>query len=144
MKFKHLILVLNAVLLSAGFANGQSSVDSTNSSVKSQTKQSTVFTVVDKMPEFPGGDDSLLKFINMNTTYPDSAKAEGITGRVYVTFVIDESGKVTDAKILRGLGYGCDEEVLRVMSIMPLWSSGMQNGKAVKVQYNLPFVFSLR
>ena len=72
------------------------------------------------------------------------ARENEIQGNVYVTFLVDKDGKVKDAKILRGIGGGCDEEALRVVSHMPDWKPGKQNGRAVMVQYNLPVKFTLR
>ena len=95
------------------------------------------------MPVFPGGEGALNKYLITNLKYPDAALKQKIQGKVYVAFVVDYTGKVTDAKILRGIGGGCDEEALRVMRSMPAWIPGKQNGKAVNVQFNLPVVFSI-
>ncbi len=103
-----------------------------------------IFTIVEKMPTFPGGEKELFKYLGKSIKYPAMAKDAGISGVVYVTFVIDKSGAVKDAKVLRGIGGGCDEEALRVVKKMPKWSPGKQRGKAVKVQYNLPIRFTLK
>jgi protein TonB len=104
-----------------------------------------IFTVVEEMPQFPGGGEAaLLKYLGQNIKYPPLARENGIDGNVYVTFLVDKDGKVKDAKILRGIGGGCDEEALRVVSHMPDWKPGKQNGRAVMVQYNLPVKFTLR
>jgi TonB family protein len=102
-----------------------------------------VFMVVEKMPEYPGGDKEMFEFIASNIEYPAQAKKKGIQGRVYVTFVIEQDGRVSDVRILRGIGGGCDEEALRVVKAMPKWSPGIQKGKPVRVQYNLPLSFKL-
>jgi TonB family protein len=102
-----------------------------------------VLMVVEKMPEYPGGDKEMYKFIASNIEYPAKAKKKGIQGRVYVTFVIERDGTVSDVRILRGIGGGCDEEAIRVVKAMPKWSPGMQKGKLVRVQYNLPISFKL-
>jgi protein TonB len=103
-----------------------------------------VFTVVEEMPSFPGGDEELLKYIQKNIKYPAIARENNITGRVYITFVVDKDGKVKDAKVLRGIGGGCDEEALRVVRTLPDWKPGRQNGRNVSVQYNLPVNFNLK
>lgn len=103
-----------------------------------------VFTVVEEMPAFPGGEEKLLQFMGNNIKYPSIAKENGITGRVYVTFVVGKDGKVRDAKIARGIGGGCDEEALRVVRSMPDWKPGRQNGRDVQVQFTLPVNFNLK
>ncbi|MDD5570480.1 MAG: TonB family protein [Bacteroidales bacterium] len=103
-----------------------------------------VFTIVEEMPAYPGGDEARIKFLQDNIKYPQMAKESSIQGKVYITFVVDENGRVIDVKILRGIGGGCDEEALRVVKIMPPWIPGKQAGKAVRVQYNMPVVFTLQ
>ncbi len=103
-----------------------------------------IFTVVEEMPGFPGGEEKLFEYLRKNIKYPPVARENGITGRVYVTFVVDKDGKIKDAKILRGIGGGCDEEALRVVRAMPEWKAGRQNGRSVQVQYNLPVNFTLK
>lgn len=103
-----------------------------------------IFTIVEDMPSFPGGEEALFKYLAQNIKYPQIAKEAGITGRVFVNFVIDKQGNVTEVKVLRGIGGGCDEEAVRVVKNMPKWSAGKQRGKPVKVSYNLPIKFSLK
>jgi periplasmic protein TonB len=103
-----------------------------------------VFLVVEEMPSFPGGDAGLYKYLGENIKYPPVARENGIQGRVYVTFVVNEQGKISDPKVMRGIGGGCDEEALRVVRNMPDWKVGKQNGRPVKVQYTLPVVFNLK
>jgi protein TonB len=103
-----------------------------------------IFTVVEEMPGFPGGEGKLFEYLQKNIKYPPVARENGITGRVYVTFVVDKDGKIKDAKVLRGIGGGCDEEALRVIRSMPDWKAGRQNGRPVQVQYNLPVNFTLK
>jgi protein TonB len=107
-------------------------------------EEEKVFTVVEEMPSFPGGEEQLFKYLRNNIKFPAVARENGIQGRVFVTFVVDKDGKVKDAKILRGIGGGCDEEALRVIRNMPDWKAGKQNGRAVSVQYNLPVNFTLK
>ena len=103
-----------------------------------------IFTIVEQMPEFPGGEEKLFEYLGKNIKYPSMARENGITGTVYVTFVVEGSGEISDVKKLRGIGGGCDEEAMRVVKAMPSWKAGKQNGKSVRVQYNLPIKFTLR
>ncbi len=103
-----------------------------------------IFTIVEQMPEFPGGEEELFKYLGKNIKYPSMARENGITGTVYVTFVVEGNGEISDVKKLRGIGGGCDEEAMRVVKAMPSWKAGKQNGKSVRVQYNLPIKFTLR
>ncbi|MFZ4705843.1 MAG: energy transducer TonB [Bacteroidales bacterium] len=102
-----------------------------------------IFTIVEEMPSFPGGEGELAKFLGANIVYPQIAKESGIQGTVYVSFVVDSKGKVTDVRVLRGIGGGCDEEALRVVRMMPSWRPGKQNGQSVRVQFNMPIRFTL-
>lgn len=112
--------------------------------VEEAVEEEEIFTIVETMPSFPGGEEALFKFLGKNIDYPQMAADAGITGMVYVTFVIEKDGSVSDARILKGIGGGCDEEALRVVKQMPKWSPGKQRGKSVKVQYNLPVRFILK
>ncbi len=103
----------------------------------------TIYPVVDDMPSFPGGDEARIRFITENIKYPELARKKGIQGRVFVTFVIEKDGQISNVKVIRGIGSGCDEEAVRVISMMPKWKPGMQNGKTVRVQFNMPIKFAL-
>jgi TonB family protein len=102
-----------------------------------------VYTVVEKQPFFPGGHEGYVKFLVDNIKYPEEAIKKSVTGTVYVTFVVEETGAVTNVKILRGIGSGCDEEALRVVKMMPNWNPGLEKGRPVAVQFNLPIKFNL-
>lgn len=103
-------------------------------------------TIVEQMPTFPGGDAEMMKFIQKNVQYPQVEKEAGISGTCYVTFVVEKDGSITDVKVLRGVsgGPGCDKEAMRVVKSMPGWKAGKQNGREVRVQFNLPIKFTLR
>jgi len=103
-----------------------------------------IFTIVEQMPSFPGGETALFKYLSNSINYPQMAADAGITGVVFVTFVVEKDGSVSGVKVLRGIGGGCDEEAVRVVKKMPRWTPGKQRGKSVKVQYNLPIRFVLR
>lgn len=109
-----------------------------------EVEELEIFTVVESMPEFPGGDAARMKFLQENIKYPQLARESGIQGTVYVTFVVETNGKVTDVKVLRGIGGGCDEEAVRVIQSMPRWVPGKQRGKPVRVQFNMPIRFTLQ
>lgn len=100
----------------------------------------TPFKFVEQMPEYKDLPAYLAKAIH----YPDMARAANIQGRVIISFVVNEDGSISDAKILRGIGGGCDEEALRVVNAMPHWKPGKQNGQAVKVLFTLPITFVLQ
>jgi TonB family protein len=100
-----------------------------------------IFTIVEEMPSYPGGEAELSKFLASNLSVPDDARKAGIHGTVYATFLVKEDGTVTDAKIIRGIGQSCDNEVLRVISLMSKWYPGKQNGRPVSVQFNMPVNF---
>lgn len=105
--------------------------------------EAEIFTVVEENPMFPGGDEARMNFLRENIKYPQMARESGIQGTVYVTFVVEPSGSITNIKILRGIGGGCDEEALRVVRQMPKWKPGKQRGKSVRVQFNMPIRFVL-
>lgn len=103
----------------------------------------TPSTVVEEMPEFPGGEAARIRFLNENIVYPRQAREVGIEGKVFVTFVVEKDGSITGIALLRGIGGGCDEEALKAIKAMPKWKPGRQNGKEVRVQLNLPVNFIL-
>ena len=103
-----------------------------------------IFTVVENDPEFPGGMDALYKYLRENIKYPQIAKENNITGRVFVTFVVEKDGSIANPRILRDIGGGCGQEAIRVVKAMPKWTPGKQRGKPVRVQFNLPVSFNLQ
>ncbi len=116
----------------------------TRVTVIDDTNNDQVYEVVDQMPEYPGGFEAMSKFLAANIKYPEQAKKDKVTGRVFVSFIVEKDGSVTNVKLLRGIGGGCDEEALQVVKSMPNWNPGMDNGgDAVRVQYNLPIKFAL-
>jgi TonB family protein len=97
--------------------------------------------VAEEMPQFEGGERGLMNFISRNIRYPVLAMEQNIQGRVIVRFVVSDTGEVTQVSVLRGIGGGCDEEAMRVVSLMPRWTPGKQDGKPVSVWYTLPIQF---
>lgn len=106
--------------------------------------ETQIFTVVENEPEFPGGMEALYKYLAQNIKYPQLARDNGITGKVYVTFVVERDGSIANPKVLRDIGGGCGAEAIRVVKSMPKWTPGKQRGKAVRVQFNLPVNFNLK
>ncbi len=104
----------------------------------------TEFLVVEEMPEFPGGQAAMLKYIGKHLRYPASAQAKGVSGIVYVSFVISPEGQVTKVEVLKGIDATCDQEAARVISKMPLWKPGRQSGRNVPVRYSLPIRFAMQ
>ena len=99
---------------------------------------------VEEMPEFPGGMNKLAEYLAKNIKYPQMARESGIQGRVFVNFVVEPDGSVSNVTVMRSLGGGCDEEAMRVVKSMPKWKPGKQRGKAVRVSYILPVNFKLQ
>ena len=107
------------------------------------SQEETVFTVVEEMPTYPGGQDAMIKYLSENIKYPENARKSGIQGIVFVTYVVEKNGTISDVRILRGVNEELDAEALRVVSAMPAWSPGKQRGETVRVQFNLPINFKL-
>ena len=98
------------------------------------------------MPQFPGGPTEMMNFIQRNIQYPQNAKEAGLSGRCYLQFIVNENGSITDITVLKGVPgcMECDNEAIRTVESMPTWKAGRQNGKNVRVQFNLPINFSLK
>lgn len=109
-----------------------------------EESENTIFTVVEKMPQFPGGDPALLKYISTQIKYPIIAQENGIQGRVVVSFVVNKDGSVVDAEVVRGVDPSLDKEALRVIGTLPKWAPGEQRGKPVRVKYTVPVQFRLQ
>lgn len=101
------------------------------------------FYVIEEKPEFPGGEAAMFQWISKNIKYPEIAKENGVQGKVFVQFVIDKEGKVTDVQVIRGVDPSLDKEAVRVIKSMPAWKPGKQRGKPVKVSFQLPINFKL-
>jgi periplasmic protein TonB len=139
-------LVLSLLIISVFFANqasAQITIPDNSGNRDLHATDDDIYTVVEVQPAFSGGDEARILYLQNNIHYPLEARKAGIQGTVYVTFVVEKDGTITDIKILRGIGGGCDEEVVRLISHMPKWSPGMQKGKPVRVQFNMPIRFTL-
>ncbi len=138
---KKIILTIALVLM--GTALSAQNVDVAQPATTDVTQEDVVFVVVEDDPEFPGGIEALYRYLASNIKYPTEAKNEKIQGTVYVSFVIEKDGSVSNIKLLRDIGGGCGQEAVRVVQQMPKWKPGRQRGQRVRTQYNLPIKFTL-
>lgn len=120
--------------------------EGTGTGVVEDPSENQVFTIVEQMPEFPGGEAAFFKYLQANLKYPAMEKENNISGTVHLTFVVDKDGVIKDIQVLRGVkgGPALEKEAVRVVANMPPWKPGKNNGHPVKVQYNLPIRFTLR
>ncbi len=135
---KHLKFLPSFLLILLLFAGTSVSFAQTD-----KNKDAPIVFIVEQMPVFPGGEDSMYKFITANVTYPQVAREKNISGTVIIIFIVEQDGSITNAKVVKGIGGGCDEEALRVVKLMPKWNPGKQAGKPCRVQFQLPLKFSL-
>lgn len=134
MKYVYLLLCLTGCVMSTkNFA--QAPADST---------AREVLTIAEEMPEFPGGEAELYDFIGKNLSYPAAARENAIQGKVLVKFVVEKDGYIDKIEIIKKLGWGCDEEVMRVIRSMPKWKPGKMKGNPVAVYFMLPVIFKLK
>ncbi len=117
-----------------------------NSDVKQVTEEdpNKIFTSVEQNPEFPGGDAAFGKYLGNKIRYPAIAKENNVQGKVFLNFTVERDGSLTDIKVVRGIGSGCDDEAVRVLKSSPRWKPGIQNGRAVRVSYTIPISFTLQ
>ena len=111
---------------------------------KHVVEETKIFTVVEQMPMFPGGDAALMGYLRDNMHYPTVAAENGVQGRVVVGFVVERDGSITDVNVLRSVDPSLDREAMRVVKGMPKWTPGKQNGSAVRVKYQVPVTFRLQ
>lgn len=113
--------------------------------VETKPEDNTIYSDIDleQLPEFPGGEDELMKYLSNAIKYPERAVRENAQGKVVVGFVVNKDGEIEELKVKRSLGFGCDDEALRVIKAMPKWKPGKFNGRNVNVYYDLPIQFSL-
>lgn len=112
--------------------------------VKPKEEENKVFDVVEQMPSFPGGMAALMAYLQKSIKYPPVAEENGIQGRVVCTFVVERDGSVTDVRVAKSVDPSLDKEAVRVVSAMPKWIPGKQNGQSVRVKYTLPVTFRLQ
>ena len=133
---KKLILLSLMAVLSIMTANAQKTV-------VSQSNQN-VFDQVEEMPEFPGGMPALIEFLQTNIKYPEDAAKQDVGGRVMVMFVVETDGSITNVRVARKVFPSLDKEAVRVVKAMPKWKPGKEKGRAVRVNFTLPVVFSTK
>jgi protein TonB len=145
-KLQKEVVEAKAAISNVAFDKGTDDVAAPVATEKNQITEEPdqPFVIVEQMPQFPGGEKEMMKFIKNNLRYPSLAAENGISGTVIVNFVVDRDGRITRIKVVRGIGGGCDEEAVRVLGKMPVWSPGKQGGKAVLVSYTVPFKFILQ
>jgi TonB family protein len=116
-------------------------LEEADATLKIQKKE--IFTAVEQNPEFIGGQAKMYQYLGENIKYPAAAQRANISGRVFVKFVVEDDGAIGDVEVMKGIGFGCDKEAIRVVKSMPKWNPGVQNGKNVRVYYNMPIVYKL-
>ena len=151
------LLLLFSFSVSAQITPTTKSSDGSDFSYTESSDSTEVITIVERMPTYKGCEKEkteelrnqctykkIQEFLAKNINYPVNSRDMGITGTVYITFVIDPTGYTVEPKVIRGVNEELDNEALRVISLMPQWNPGMQKGKYVKVQYTIPIKFNLR
>jgi|AntAceMinimDraft_11_1070367.scaffolds.fasta_scaffold71901_2 protein TonB len=102
-----------------------------------------IFITVENAPEFPGGVEKMYEYIGQNLVYPKTAQRDNIQGKIFVKFVVTKDGDIGQIETLKGIGYGCEEEVARILANMPTWKPGEQDGEKVNVYFTMPIAFRL-
>ena len=146
--FKCLLFVVSALILlviviAPASANAQDKRGKTTQTRKDTATDDKVYEVCEQMPIFEGGDAALLKYLTDSVKYPELVKKHGVQGRVVIGFIVEKDGSLTDVKVLRHVDIALDAEALRVMKAMPNWLPGQQDGRFVRVRYNVPMKFKL-
>ncbi|GGD42102.1 cell envelope biogenesis protein TonB [Emticicia aquatilis] len=106
-------------------------------------EDNTAFITVEVQPSFMGGNSEMYKFLSKNLKYPTAAQRANIQGKVFLSFIVEKDGSITDIETMKGIGFGCDEEAMRVVKLMPKWIAGKQNGRNVRVKFTIPVFFRL-
>lgn len=112
-----------------------------NAYSQSDDSDNSVYKLVEEMAQFPGGQNEMLKYLQENLQYPEAAKANDVHGKVLVKFIVERDGSLSDIKVMRGLGSGCDEEAIRLIQSMPKWKAGKNRGKEVRTSMMVPVIF---
>lgn len=132
---KKVIAALSLVFVLLGLNN--------SSIAQTQVSEEAVFQTVDEGAMFPQGKEAMMKFITKNLKYPEKAIKDSITGRVFVSFIVEKDGNLSNIKVMRDIGGGCGEEAIRVMKLMPKWTPAKVGNKLVRQQYYMPIEFRL-
>ena len=112
--------------------------------IDAEVEEDKPFVVVEEMPSFKGGEEARQAFLAQNLRYPNAAREIGIQGTVFVSFIVERDGSITNVEIMRGIGGGCDEETLRVTKMMPRWNPGKQRNRPVRTYFRMPVRFALQ
>ncbi len=147
MKKIAVVLVIGAVALMSSCGPSAKEKEAkriSDSIAKLKEAQKEILGPVEEEPSYPGGDEARIKFLQENIKYPKEAIKHGVQGKVFVSFVVEVDGSLSDVKVLRGIGSGCDDEAIRVVKSMPKWVPGKQKGVPVRIQFNLPIDFKLQ
>jgi TonB family protein len=139
-KLKILMILSLTILVYEPFAKSEC-IEYLGNKAPINTNLQDAFIQYEQMPQFPGGDKAMIKFIKSNLKYPDIARKIGASGTVIINFVVESDGKISNIKVIRGIGSGCDEEAVRIFQLMPDWIPGKNYGKAVNVSYTVPVRF---
>jgi len=134
---KQIFVILFSMFLFAGVSGNAQTKDTV-------TNEEKIFNIVEVKPEFPGGQDSLDNFLRDNLKYPREAIEVGLEGTVFVRFVVEKDGSITNVEVRRSVHRLLDEEAVRVTKLMPIWKPGTQIGKPVRVSFTLPINFQLK
>ena len=138
------LFIIQAFLCMTLCVSAQDTISSNNQANTTQSSDSLCFVVVERMPEFPGGQQAMLQFVAENIKYPVIAQENGVQGRAICQFIIEKDGRVNDVVIVRSTGDAAlDEEAIRVVLSMPAWKPGIHRGKPVRVKYTMPINFRL-
>ena len=132
-------LILLSLMASFGFAT----VLAQKTVVSQKVRKDEVFMVVENMPEYPGGNEAMFAFFAKNMKYPADAQKNKVQGRVFVTFIVDKDGAITDVQVVKPAYPSLDAEAVRLVKMMPKWKPGTQRGVPVRVKFTLPVVFKL-
>ena len=139
------LILLTASLIYAQVQHESDTVALTNvKEIAAPGIDTTIYNNVEKMPTFPGSEFKMYEFLAMNIRYPQRAREDGYSGTVYVRFVVEPDGTITNIEVAKGVGGGCSEEAVRVVKMMPNWIPGEAFGKKVRVTYTLPINFRLQ
>lgn len=129
---KKLFIILSLAIFASNVSYAQTS-----------KTEETVYEQVDVLPEFSGGIKEMYTYIGKNLKYPEAAVKAEVTGKVFVKMIIEKDGSINTTSIVKGIGFGCDKEVERMVKAMPKWSAGIKDGKAVRTSYVLPVMFAM-
>lgn len=139
-KLKMLMILPLITLVYAAFAKEQY-IEYPDNKAPINTNLQGSFIQYEQMPQFPGGEKEMVKFIKSNLKYPDMARKTGVSGTVIINFIVQSDGKISNIKAIRGIGSGCDEEAVRIFRLMPDWIPGKNCGKPVSFRYTIPVRF---